>query len=300
MADLAIVDAHQHFWDLQRNDYPWLRIEPPIPFRYGDYRAIRRNYLPPDYTADSAGFRVANTVHVEAEWNPADPVGETRWLHDLHARYGLPTVIVAQAWLDRDDAAEVLGKQAAFPLVRGIRHKPRAAPSAARVQRGAPGSMGDPKWRAGFALLERLGLSFDLQTPYWHLAEARELAEAFPGITIILNHTGLPVDRSPEHLSAWYVAMKTLAQAPNVAVKISGLGIRGQPWRTADNRRVVQDTIALFGVERCMFASNFPVDGLVGNFATIYAGFQDIVHDLSSADQARLFHDNARRYYRIG
>ena len=86
VADLAIVDAHQHFWDPVANYHPWLRDEPPIPFRYGDYRAIRRRYLPPDYRADAAPIRVDQTVYVETEWDPADPVGEMRYVERLRQR----------------------------------------------------------------------------------------------------------------------------------------------------------------------------------------------------------------------
>jgi predicted TIM-barrel fold metal-dependent hydrolase len=207
--------------------------------------------------------------------------------------------VVAQAWLDRDDAADVLARQAACPLVRGIRHKPRAAPSPDAVVPGAPGSMGDPRWRGGFAHLGRLGLSFDLQTPWWHLGEAAALARAFPDTLIVLNHTGLPADRSPEGLRGWREAMARLARKPNVAVKISGLGVPGQPWTAASNREVVLRTIDLFGVERAMFASNFPVDRLVASFDTIYGGFKAIVRDFSPGDRHRLFHDNAVRLYRL-
>ena len=72
---LSLVDAHQHFWDPSRNYYPWLNDEPPIPFRYGDYRPIRRRYLPPDYRADAAPYIVEKSVYVEAEWDPARPGG---------------------------------------------------------------------------------------------------------------------------------------------------------------------------------------------------------------------------------
>lgn len=299
MADLPIVDAHQHFWDPERNYYPWLTDQLRPDFRYGDYGAIRRPYLPPHYSADTAGHRVVQTVHVEANWDPADPVGETRWLVEIAARHGVPNAIVAQAWLERDDVADVLAAQAAFPQVRGIRQKPAAALSGDAVVRGAPGSMGDPKWRAGYALLARHGLSFDLQTPYWHLPEAAELARDFPDTRIILNHTGLPADRSEAGLAAWREAMALLAEAPNAVVKVSGLGVPGRPWTVEANRRIVLDTIALFGVERCMFASNFPVDSLVAGFDTLFGGFQAIVAHLPRADRQRLFHDNAVRYYRL-
>ena len=159
--------------------------------------------------------------------------------------------------------------------------------------------MGDPAWRRGYALLERYGLSFDLQTPWWHLAEAAALARDFPNTQIILNHTGLPADRTPEGLAGWRSAMQTLAARPNVAVKISGLGQPGQPWTVAANGPIVRDTIAIFGVDRCMFASNFPVDGLCADFDTIFSGFKTIVADLSQAEQTSLFCANALRFYRL-
>ena len=295
----GLVDAHHHFWDLERNYLPWLKDEPPIPFRYGDYRPLRRNYLPADYARDTSGFTIAGSVFVETEWDRQDPVGETRWIHEIAASAGLPSAVVAHAALDRPDVAEVLAAHAAFPLVRGIRHKPAAAAEPNAVERGAPGSMGDPAWRQGYALLERHGLSFDLQTPCWHLAEAAELAAAFPAIQIILNHTGLPADRSPAGLAGWRDAMRRLAEEPNVAVKISGIGVPGRPWTVADNGPIVRDTIDFFGIERCMFASNFPVDGLVASFSTIFDGFFEITADLAAADQEKLFAQNARRLYRI-
>jgi predicted TIM-barrel fold metal-dependent hydrolase len=297
--EVPIVDPHQHFWDLSLGKHPWLRDEPPPPFRYGDTRPLRRSYLPADYRADARAHRIVGTVYVETEWDPTDPLGETRWVEALAAREGVPTVVVAQAWLDRDDADEILARQAACPLVRGIRHKPAAAPSPRAVVPGAPGSMGDPRWRAGFARLARHGLSFDLQTPWWHLPEAAALARAFPDTLIVLNHTGLPADRSSEGLRGWRESMATLAAEPNVAVKISGLGVPGRPWTAESNREVVLWAIDLFGVGRAMFASNFPVDGLVASLDTIYRGFEEIVRDFAHADRIRLFHDNAVRLYRL-
>jgi predicted TIM-barrel fold metal-dependent hydrolase len=299
MTDLPIVDAHQHFWDLARNYLPWLCDPEPIPFRYGDYSALRRNYMPPDYFRDAAGHQVVKTVFVETEWDPRDPVGESRWLAEVIAASGFPHGIVAGGRLDDPEIEAVLEGHAAFPRVRGIRHKPKAAASPDRVEKNAPGSMGDPAWRRGYALLEKYGLSFDLQTPWWHLEEAAALARDFPNTQIILNHTGLPADRSPEGLAGWRAAMTTLAACPNAAVKISGLGQPAQPWTALANGPIVRDTIRIFGIERCMFASNFPVDGLCASFHVIYSGFKTIVGDLPAADQRRLFHDNAVRIYRL-
>ncbi|MEO6565331.1 MAG: amidohydrolase family protein [Casimicrobiaceae bacterium] len=293
-AAFSLVDAHQHFWDPQRNYYPWLNDEPRIPFRYGDYGAICRTYLPPDYCADVAPFVVEKTVYVEAEWNPADPIGETRYIAELRRNTGLPTVMVAQAWLDAPDVAQVLEQQAAFDFVRSVRHKPRANKTPADA---APGGMNDARWRAGFAQLAGHGLRFDLQTPWWHLAEAAQLAADHPGTTIILNHTGLPSDRSAEGIAGWKKAMTTLAVQPNVNVKISGLGQAGQAWTPAANGDIVRTVIDLFGTRRCMFASNFPVDSLCATFPIIFGGFREIVRDFSAEDQRALFHDNALRIY---
>ncbi|BBK44670.1 hypothetical protein STVA_46900 [Allostella vacuolata] len=293
-AKLRIVDAHHHFWDAGRNYHPWLRDQPPIPFRYGDYSGLRRVYLAPDLLADAAGYEVAGTVYVETEWDPRDPVGEMEYVAELRRQGDLPSVAVAQAWLDREDAPALLERLAGFDFVRSVRHKPRANPAPGDSR---PGGMADPRWRAGFAALARNGLRFDLQTPWWHLHEAVDLARAFPGTTIILNHTGLPSDRSAEGIRAWREAMAGLAACPNVQVKISGIGVRGQPWTVDANREIVLTTIDLFGVERAMFASNFPVDGLCATYGEIYGGFDAITAGFPAADRARLFCDNACRIY---
>lgn len=295
---LPIIDAHHHVWDLALKRHPWL-VGEPIRFRYGDYAAIRKTYLPDDYRRDSARFNVVGTVYVEAEWDPTDPIGETRWVHDVAERCGLPNAVVAQAWLDRDDAAHVLAQQAAFPLVRSIRHKPKSATRRQDAKRGAPGSMDCPKWRAGYALLARHGLHFDLQTPWWHFDAAADLARDFPGTTIIVNHTGLPADRSAEGLAGWRAALERLARQPNAALKISGIGVPGQRWTPDLQAPVVRDAIRIFGVERAMFASNFPVNSVVATFDEIFGGFLEITRDLPEDARRRLFHANAAHVYRV-
>lgn len=299
-AALPIIDAHHHFWDLARNPHPWLQREPPIPFRYGDYSALRgKAFLPPEYDAVAARHRVVASVTMEGEWDPADTLGEARWMADLASATGRPAAHVAQAWLDRGDLAAVLAAYATMPLVRGVRHKPRAAARPDLVERGARGGMGDPLWRAGYALLAQAGLHFELQAPWWHLDEALDLIAAHPEVSLVLNHTGLPADRSAEGVAGWREAMRRLAAAPQASVKISGLGLPGQPWRLADNRAIIRETIEIFGVGRCMFASNFPVDGLCGSFDTIYQGFKDATADLPHRDRLALFHDTAIRIYRL-
>ncbi|ACL62724.1 amidohydrolase family protein [Methylobacterium nodulans] len=294
-----VVDAHQHFWDPLINPHPWLRPEARIPFRYGDYSAIKRRYLPNDYLADAAGHDIRETVYVETEWDPSGPIDETRYASSLAERYGLPNAIVAQAWLDRSDVQPVLAAQAAFPLVRSVRHKPGGPASPDRVGQQRT-LMSDDAWRRGYALLEGHSLHFDLQTPWWNLHEAVRLARDFPRTTIVLNHAGLPSDRSADGLKGWHRAMAAFAEEPNVRVKISGIGQPGRPWTVADNGWIVEEIIALFGPARTMFASNFPVDSLCGTFDTIWSGFKQIVSRYSIEHQRRLFCDTAREIYRTG
>jgi predicted TIM-barrel fold metal-dependent hydrolase len=299
-----IVDAHQHFWALGGRSplrYPWLEDPEPHEFFLGDYAAIRRDYLPDDYRRDAAGLAIAGTVHVEAECDRARQVAETAWLAELNRRHGLPSAIVAHAWFHTPDAADVLAVQARFPLVRGIRSKPVVAPApeAAAALAGAPGTMQDPAWLAGYARLAAHGLSWDLRVPAWHLEEAAAVARAHPAIPVVLNHAGLPWDRSPAGLAAWRRGLRALAAVNHVHCKISCLCLRDGPWREDENGPIVREVIEIFGVERCLFASNFPVDRLRIGFAAMFEAFARMVAPFSAADRRRLFHDNAARFYRL-
>ena len=296
---IPIIDCHQHFWRLGQGNYPWLEQDTPADHRYGPVKPLLRDYLPTDYRSDTKNFEVAGTVHVEAEWNPADPLGETRWLHKLAETENLPSAIVGQAWMAREDIDNILARQAEFPLVRGVREKPATTPTAETYQLHLPGSMSDPVWRLGFSLLAKYCLHFELQTRYWHLPEAAALARDFPDIRIILNHSGMPDNRSEAGLASWRAGMQELALQPNVSLKISGIGEAGLVWSMNRQQTVVSESIEIFGLDRCMFASNFPVDGLVGTFDTIYNGFSEITKKFSDSDRAKLFHDNALKTYKI-
>ncbi|MEM7428486.1 MAG: amidohydrolase family protein [Pseudomonadota bacterium] len=298
MNELPIIDAHHHFWDLSLGKHPWLCGDERIPFRYGDYSPICRDYLVEDYLGDAAGHNVVKTVHMEAEWSPDDPVGETKWLHALHDETGYPHAVIGQAWFAREDIADVLAGHAAYPLVRSVRQKPAAAASPEAFVPGSPGSMADPAFRTGYAHLAKHRLHYDLQTPWWHLGEAADLARDFPDTLIILNHTGLPADRSDEGLAGWREAMERFAGEPNTAVKISGIGVPGKKWTAELNGGIVLKTIDIFGVDRCMFASNFPVDGICATYDEIFTSFKQTVAGFGEADRRKLFHDNAARIYR--
>lgn len=300
-ADLPVVDAHHHIWDLQANHHPWLAEEPPPPFRYGDSRPLRRDYMPSDYRRDAGGQNIVATVYMEAEHDPADPIRETRWVHEIAAREGLPQAMAGAVFLDREDAGALIRAQESFPLVRSLRHKPKGVARPEDYQPGhrIPGSMRCPGWLAGYRKLADSSLFFELQTPWWHLDDALELARDFPDTLIVLNHLGLPADRSDAGLAAWRAAMARLSDAPNIRVKLSGICVPGQRWTPGLNGWIVREAIGLFGADRCLWASNFPVDGLVSGFAEILSAMRDITAGLPRADRLAIFHGTAVATYRL-
>jgi len=299
-ADLPIIDAHQHYFDVENHYYPWLNDRPLRPFRYGDYSSICRNFLPADYHRLTGRHHVVQTVVIEGEWDPATPAEEVTFIESLAKTESTLGAMVAQAWLDREDVTGLLRRYGEHPLVRGIRHKPAVTSREDwREDFAAPGSMRDPRWREGYAQLAENGLHFELQAPWWHLSEAAELARDFPDVTIVVNHTALPADRSAEGLAGWRENLALLAREPNVVLKISGICIPGQAWPVEANRIVVNDAISIFDVSRCAFASNYPVDGVVNSLSEVFDGFKTIVSGRSLSDRLALFHDNARRIYRL-
>jgi len=296
---LPIVDAHHHLWDLGNGRYPWLQDEYHEGFFLGDYHSLCRDFLPEHFLALTENQRLVGTVHVEAERARDEQVAETLWLGQVHARYGFPNAIVAHAWFDREDSAEILAAQAARPLVRGIRSKPVTSASPLESVAGAKGTMQDPKWLEGFSRLAQHGLSWDLRVPPWHLAEAAEVAAMFPRIQIALNHTGFAWDRSPSGMARWRKGLEALALQPNVHIKLSEFGLKDSPWNYDDNRVVGGTALEIFGPERCMFASNFPVAGLRASYDTIADGMATMLAPLGRAVQEAVFAGNAQRFYRL-
>jgi predicted TIM-barrel fold metal-dependent hydrolase len=297
---MRVVDPHIHLWNPERLRYPWLAT--PHSTFMGDYRAIARRHEIAEFLSDAAGVEVIKVVHVEAGHDPADPLAETRWLQslaDAPENRGIPQGIVAYADLSRPDVEQVLAAQAAFANVRGIRQilNVHADPFYDYVGRHF---MREPAWRSGFGLLRKHGLSFDLQIYPSQMQEAAELARAFPETAIILNHTGMFVDRSSvEGWRVWRNGIRALASCPNLAVKVSGLGMIDHSWTVESIRPYVLETIDAFGIERSMFASNFPVDRLYGSYADLWHAFAEIVRDMTEPEKAMLFRSNAERIYRI-
>jgi predicted TIM-barrel fold metal-dependent hydrolase len=289
--DLAFVDSAIHFWDLSWQNHGWLsdpEVWPSQEAYLGDYAILKRNYLVDDLLDQFDGCNLTKVVHVQADWG-GDPVDETRWLQKLADETGFPQAIVAFTDLRSVGAAEELDRHMQSPNMRGIRMHGLMFPDDLLV---------DPAFRRGFAALAGRGLNYDLSLSWEQMGKGLDLAGAFPMCQLVVNHTGMPLQRGEAYFRSWRGGMATLAQAPNIAVKISGLGMGDHDWTVESLRPWVLETISLFGIDRCMFGSNWPVDTLYGPPRRLIDAYRQITEGFSPSEQRRLFSENAERIYR--
>jgi len=283
-APVPFIDAHHHLWDIDLHHYPGL-ADPRSP--------IARHYRLDDFLADAADWPLVKSVHVQGEIDRAQSLAETAWLQSIADERGFPHGIVAYAALQDPRLDQVLQAHAQHANVRGIRQILNPD------QCERPDYLTDPAWRAGYARLADYGLSFDLQALPEQFADASAVAAAHPNVPVVVNHTGMPRDQTPAGLIRWRRAMRLLADLPHVSVKISGFGMFDPVWTTASIRPLILETIEIFGVDRCMLASNFPVDKVWASLDRLMEAFEASTADLSAAEQRKLFHDNAERTYRL-
>jgi len=314
--DLPICDPHHHFWD-----------------RGGD------RYLLDELSKDlGGGHRIDQTVFIECRsmyrahgLEEMRSVGEIEFVQGIAAQSAsgqyTPTAvaagIVSNADLTLGAAVEPVLEAhmaAGDNRFRGVRFSCAwdASPEIASGRSNSPGMLLDTKFREGFACLEKLGLSFDALLYHTQLGELADLARAFPGVTIILNHIGRPLGVGPyagkreEVINEWKKGINTVAACPNEAVKVGGLGntISGFDW----HQRAIPPAsaelagtmapyflycIEQFGPNRCMFESNFPVDKASFSYTTIWNAFKRISKDFSKEERLALFHDTAVKAYRL-
>jgi predicted TIM-barrel fold metal-dependent hydrolase len=287
----AFVDAHHHLWDLEAYQYDWLMRGgwPDKTESLGDYAAIRRSYLVADLLRDFAGCRVTKSVHLQADLTgpDPDPVIETRWLQRQADASGYPHAIVAWADLRSPDVAADLERHLESANMRGVRMLvDRDGLLDAAVDRGCR------------ALADR-GLSYDLAVTWELMTDARRFAARHADLSIILEHTGLPMSRSAEYFQSWRGGMRHLAAASNVTVKVSGLGTVDHSWSVDSLRPWVLETIEIFGPERTMFGTNWPVDGLYSTYGELVGTYAEIISAFSASEREEMFARNAERVYRI-
>ncbi len=294
-----IVDPHMHLWDLDRHYYAWLQDTPLPNNPAGDMTPIAyKSYRLDDYLADAKGWNVVEVVHVECGLPPKDQLSETGWLQSIADQRGVIGGIVAGANLDDPGVEAMLAAHAARRNVRGIRQIVNWHQDPAKTY-GPTDKLLDAQWREGFALLAKYDLSFDLQLYPSQMAVAAELADAHPDIPLIINHAGMPTDRDDAGLAAWREGLAALAARPNVSCKISGLAMIDRTWTIESLKPFVLRVIETFGVERCMFASNFPVEKVHGSFGAFYAAYDAITARFGDDERETLFAGAARRIYRL-
>jgi predicted TIM-barrel fold metal-dependent hydrolase len=292
-----IIDAHHHIW--RQADLPWLN-GPERPRIFGPYRPIMRDYPIDEYLAEARPAGVVKSVYVQTNWPVEQAVEEVAWVEACAQATGWPHAIVGYCNLLGDDVDEVLAAQAAAsPRMRGIRMQLHWHDNPLYRFASRPDLADDPKLRHSLARLQRYGWLFELQVFAGQMAGAARLAAALPEVTFVLIHAGMPEDLSPDGLAAWRAGLAQLAARPNCHVKLSGLGTFIHAVSAPHLEAVILPTIELFGVGRCVFGSNFPIEKLWSSYGALVDGHRAVLGRLTEAEQRAILHDNAAALYRI-
>ena len=296
-----IIDAHIHLWDLGMDRHPWLRPVGGAIQALGDLTPIRRNYLVDDYRRDAANQHVVAAVHVEAAWDRADdPLAEIEWLETLDKSSGVAARYIGFADLTAPDVGAALDRLSEVKRCVGIRQMLSWHPAEpARSFAPRPGIANEEHFRRGVGRLARHDQLLELMLYPYQAEEVVQLARDFPDQIFIVNHCGSPIDRDPDGMLRWKEGLKRLGSAPNILIKISALTAYGPNPTPESLREIALHCIECFGVDRSIFGSDFPVGRLWTSYDAIFDGFKAIVRDISEAEQAALFHDNAQRVYRM-
>ncbi|MDM0106575.1 amidohydrolase family protein [Variovorax sp. J22R24] len=315
--DLPIVDAHHHLWNVPNNRY---LIE--------DFAAdlnSGHNIVATVFVETLAMYRASGPMEMR-------PVGETEFVAGVAAlsatgKFG-PTRVAAGivGFADLTLGANVEAVLEAHIAAgagrfRGVRHGAGwdADPIVGNSHTNPPpGLLLDGTFRAGLSSLQRLGLSYDTVVFHPQLPDIVELAKALPGLQIVLGHVGMPLGYGPyagkrdEVFARWKLSMTEVARCPNVFVKLGGMvtrlaafdyvALEAPPDSEALSslwRPYVDTCIELFGVQRCMFESNFPVDKLGTGYSALWNAFKRLTSGASAEEKASLYGETARRVYRL-
>lgn len=290
----GIVDSHFHIW--RQADLPWL-LGPMQPRIFGPYEPIRRDYPISEYLGDCRPADVTEAVYVQANWAVDRNLDEVAFVSQASEESGFPIAIVAYADMLAEDARPQLDRLARNARVRGVRMQLHWHENTLYRFASGPDLARDSRVAANVGRLAEYGFSFDLQVFAGQMAGAAELAAACPKVTFVLQHAGMLEDLSPEGIAAWRAGMTALAKQPNIVSKLSGLGTflrRNDPQQIAF---IIGETLGLFGAERCLFGSNFPIEKLWTTYAELVAAHRAAV---PQATQAAVFNETARRVYRLG
>ena len=232
-------------------------------------------------------------------WPAGQSLDEARWVQSVADVTGWPHAYVAHADPADPDVGALLARLAELPLTRGIRQQAHwhANPQYRFAPR--PDLMNDRQWRSGIGLLAQHGLLFELQIFTSQMADGAKLARAFPDTTFVLEHAGMLEDGSVEGLQRWREGRRELTDRSNVNVKLSGLGTFDHAYRPEIVAPIIADTVAMFGADRCLYGSNFPVEMLWTDYASLYRTFREAIEPFTEIEQQKILHDTAKRLYRL-
>jgi L-fuconolactonase len=281
-----IVDAHVHLWDPARTDwYPYLSAGPQ--HGSGDASRMNRRFDMESYRTETAAWNVERIVNVAAATG-RHSVDETIELDRAAQANGGPDALIGG--LPPTDtvaqAVELLDRQMAASRFRGIRPM---------------GPLGNPVPEAEVLReMQDRSLVFELMAHPDQLEAAAARLAAFGDLVIVVEHTGWPRNDSDEEYGLWRSGMDALAAVgDNVVCKLSGLAMPFGSTRVDVLAPWLEYAIEAFGVDRCMFASNFPVDSMAGSFDDLYATFSAVTTGLDGESRNRLFAGTAERVYRF-
>lgn len=284
------VDAHFHLWDHGVLRYPWLEAV--------ENATIAPDYRIADYGAELAAWNLIGAVHVDAGADPDQGADETVWLNRVAHDAGLPTGIVARVELNHPAVEPQLAWQAGHARVKGIRHLINWHPTDATRRVYDEDLTRDPRWREGYALLGRYGLSYDFHGFPPQLAGLAEVAGRHPKVPVILNHLALPIPA--DGLEAWRTGMIAFAAMPHAAIKLSGAGFIGPRFDPTAFADIVAEVIDRFGTDRVMVATNFPTDRLAADLDRTLGAYETLLAGYSEDERRDLWGRNANRIYRLG
>lgn len=298
MTPVPILDTHVHFWDRHIDGLSWPWLDPE--FRSArhawtraagtggrDFRDATR-YTAEEFGAETKGLGVLGFVHVHSA-SSDDAAEETAWLDGVAVADGGPLAIVGKVDLAAPQGGDLLRRhRAASERCRGVRD-----------MKGRDGL--DPAaCAATLAVAAELGFSVELRTEPEGFGTLAALADQWPDVTFVLSHAALPRSRNAATLEQWTVSAAELAARPNWICKISALCGGSDPDWTVDSIRPwALACLAVFGPDRCMLGTNWPVDRLFGTYGAVVGAYREIFAHLEGADSSRIFHGTALDVYGI-
>jgi L-fuconolactonase len=289
------IDSHFHIW--RQKDQPWL-VGPMVPRIFGPYEPIRRDYPIEEFLADQKGSGVEKAVYVQTNWAKEDFEKEVAFLTETAERTGWPHAIVGYADMTVDDVRPQIDRLMKYPLLRGVRMQLHWHETPAFRFAKSADQVIDPTVKMNVARLKDYGLSFDLQLFPAQMKDGLELVGENLETNFILTHAGMLTDLADPVVEEWKAGLRTLAKAPNLYAKLSGLGTfvhRNDPQVIGT---VVDNAIEILGGDRLMFGSNFPIEKLWTSHAELIAAHRKAVAKHGPKAESDIFWNTAARIYR--